>query len=202
MRKREHEIKGKRFELPILRRVDKDDTESIEQAIEDGFDYVEDLLTYELNVPTFTVHIRRGTDSDVRQSVQIALSALKHSRLYADSRIPREMAETVYKERVRHAFATATVFVACHRSTIIGFASLRDSEIELIAVDSSYQRCGIGRQLVDACIEACRANGSEILKVKTQRRNYRARSFYEKMGFSRTKIEKDFHKHENSIDGS
>ena len=185
--------------LPILRRIDKSDKASIARAIEDGFDYVEDLLTYELNVPTFTVHIRRGTDSDVRQSVQIALSALKHSRLYADSRIPREMAETVYKERVHHAFATATVFVACHRSTIIGFASLRDSEIELIAVDSKYQRCGVGRQLIDACIEACHADGSEILKVKTQRRNYRARSFYEKLGFSRTKVERDFHRHESRL---
>ena len=190
------------FELPILRRIDKDDTESIEQAIEDGFHYLADLLTYELKVPTFAIHIRRGRDSDIGESIQIAQQELTHSRLYADTRIPCEVAASVYADRVRHAFATATVFVACHRSAIIGFASLRDSEIELIAVDSSYQRCGIGRQLVDACIEACRANGSEILKVKTQRRNYRARSFYEKMGFSQTKIEKDFHKHEDFIDGA
>ena len=31
--------------LPILRRIDKSDKESIAQAIEDGFDYVEHLLT-------------------------------------------------------------------------------------------------------------------------------------------------------------
>ena len=207
--------------LPILRRIDKSDKESIAQAIEDGFDYVEDLLTYELNLPSFTVHIRRGRDSDIRASIQIALKELRHSRLYADLRIPREMAETVYKERVRHAFETAEVFVACAASTIVGFVALRsrsedtdsakrnadesasaDSEIELIVVDSDYQRCGIGRQLVDACIDACCENGFDTLKVKTQRRNYRARSFYEKLGFSRTKIEKDYHKHEDFIDGA
>ena len=185
--------------LPILRRIDQNDTESIEHAIEDGFDYVDDLLTYELNVPAFAIHIRRGQDSDIGGSIQIAQQELTHSRLYADTRIPPEVAASVYAERVRYAFATATVFVACHRSAIIGFASLRDSEIELIAVDSKYQRCGVGRQLIDACIEACHADGSEILKVKTQRRNYRARSFYEKLGFSRTKVERDFHRHESRL---
>ena len=181
--------------LPILRRIDENDTESIEEAVADGFHYVEDLLTYELNVPTFAIHIRRGQDSDIRASIEIALKELKHSRLYADPKIPQEMAQAVYKDRVRHAFATAEVFVACAEPGIIGFAVLSNSEIELIVVDSRYQRCGVGRKLVDACIEACRANGSETLKVKTQRRNYRARSFYEKFGFSRTKTEKDFHRH-------
>ena len=193
--------------LPILRRIDKANKAAIARAIEDEFDYVEDLLTYELNLPSFTVHIRRGRDSDIRESIQIALKELKHSRLYADPKIPQEMAQAVYKDRVRLMFATATVFVACFHSKsrepgIVGFAALKDSEIELIAVDSNYQRCGVGRKLVDACIESCRVNGSEILKVKTQRRNYRARSFYEKLGFSRTKIEKDFHKHEDTIDGT
>ena len=186
--------------LPILRRIDENDTETLQHAVEDGFDYVGDLLTYELNLPSFASYVRPGEESDIEETTQVALKEFKDSRLYADPKISQEMAQAVYKERVRHAFATATVFVACHRSVIIGFAALKDSEIELIVVDSRYQRCGIGRQLVDACIEACRVNGSEILKVKTQRRNYRARSFYEKLGFSRTKIEKDFHKHENSID--
>lgn len=188
--------------LPILRRIDKNDKESIAQAIGDGFDFIGDLLTYELNLPSFASYVRPGEEFDIEEATQVALKEFKDSRLYADPKIPQQMAQAVYKERVRHAFATGTVFVACHRSVIIGFASLRDSEIELIVVDGRYQRCGVGRQLVDACIEACHANGSEILKVKTQRRNYRARSFYEKLGFSRTKVEKDFHKHENSIDGT
>ena len=187
--------------LPILRRIDKNNKAAIEHAIEDGFNYVDDLLTYELNVPTFAIHIRRGQDSDIRESIQIAQQELTHSRLYADPHIPRQVARKVYAERVRHAFAATTVFVACHRSAIVGFAALRDSEIELIAVDSKYQRCGVGRQLIDTCIEACHADGSEILKVKTQRRNYRARSFYEKLGFSITKIEKDFHRHEDTFNG-
>ena len=189
--------------LPILRRIDKNDKESIAQAIEDGFDFIGDLLTYELNVPTFSIDIRRGRDSDIQKSIQIAQKELTHSRLYADTRIPCKVAAAVYADRVRHAFKTSTVFVAVlharsrfrYPSSIVGFVSLRDSEIQLIAVDRRYQRCGVGRQLLDACIEACRANGSETLKVKTQRRNYRARSFYEKLGFARTKVERDFHWH-------
>lgn len=127
---------------------------------------------------------------------------MKHSRLYVDLRVPREVAASVYGDRVRHAFGTATVLVACthsrsrfrYPSMIVGFVVLRDLEIELIAVDAKHQRCGVGIQLVDACIEACSLDGNHVLKVKTQGRNYRARSFYEKLGFSQTKIEKDFHK--------
>ena len=85
---------------------------------------------------------------------------------------------------------------------VVGFVVLRDLEIELIAVDAKHRRCGVGRQLVDACIEACSLDGNDVLKVKTQGRNYRARSFYEKLGFSQTKMEKDFHKYEDTIDGT
>ena len=67
--------------LPILRRIDKNDKESIAQAIEDGFDFIGDLLTYELNVPTFSIDIRRGRDSDIQKSIQIAQKELTHSRL-------------------------------------------------------------------------------------------------------------------------
>ena len=192
--------------LPILRRIDKNDTESIEEAVADGFYYVEDLLTYELSVPGFLIDVRPARASDIPKLILIAQAELKHSRLYADLRVPREVAASVYADRVRHAFETATVFVACRHSRsrfgfpsiIVGFAVLRDLEIELIAVDAKYQRCGVGKQLVEAC--ALGRNG--VLKVKTQGRNYRARSFYEKLGFSQTKIEKDFHKYEDTIDGT
>ena len=188
--------------LPILRRIDKNDTESIEEAVTDGFYYVEDLLTYELNVPSFVINVRPARASDIPKLILIAQKELKHSRLYVDLRLPHEVAASVYVDRVRHAFETATVFVACTHSRsrfrfpsiIVGFAVLRDLEIELIAVDAKYQRCGVGRQLVDACIEACDLDGNDVLRVKTQGRNYRARSFYEKLGFSQTKVEKDFHR--------
>ena len=37
--------------LPILRRLDKDDAESIQYAIEDGFDFVGTLHSYKLDIP-------------------------------------------------------------------------------------------------------------------------------------------------------
>ena len=188
--------------LPILRRIDKNDTESIEEAVADGFYYVEDLLTYELNVPGFVINIRPARASDIPKLILIAQQELEHSRLYVDLRVPREVAASVYADRVRHAFESATVFVACthsrsrfrYPSMVVGFVVLRDLEIELIAVDTKYRCCGVGRRLVDACIEASSLDSNDVLRVKTQGRNYRARSFYEKLGFSQTKVEKDFHR--------
>ncbi len=53
----------------------------------------------------------------------------------------------VYRDRVQLAFSVATVFVAVHIGSegIVGFCTLLDKEIELIAVSTKYQRKRIKR---------------------------------------------------------
>jgi len=55
---------------------------------------------------------------------------------------------------------------------VAGFATVAApnphvAEIHLIAVRQLYHRCGFGRVLIGACEDYCRAEGVEILLVKT-----------------------------------
>ena len=193
------------FELPILRRIDRKDLNAINAAVEDGFDFIGTLHSYELKIPELRsdIHIRRGGNEHLNGAVRVGLSELRYSRFYTDPKIPFEVAQKVYEERIRHAFDTSTVFVAIHDPEgVIGFCSLPEDEIELIAVASNYQGQGVGRRLVQSCVDECERHGFPTLRIKTQGSNRRARNFYERLGFRRTHIQKDFHKHENFIDGT
>ena len=183
-----------------LRRLDYKDTNSIDKAIADGFDFIGTLHSYELDIPKFSddIQIRRGRDEHLNGIIQIGQSELRHSRLYTDPKIPFKVAQEIYEKRIRRAFQVSTVFVALHHMyNVIGFCSLHNNKIEIIAVSNIYQGQGVGRKLVETCIYECRDKGFKKLKIATQGSNRPARNFYEKLGFKRIKIEKDFHKHEN-----
>ena len=188
------------FELPILRRIDSGNKEALDEAIEDGFEFIETQHTYSLEIPQrhFPVEIRDARDKDYDEVLEIALTELRHSRLYADRKIPFEVAQSVYRDRVKLAFKVATIFVAVHIGSegIVGFCTLLDGEIELIAVKAKHQGKGIGHKLVDYCVDVCASRGDKRLTVKTQGKNRPARNFYEKYGFGLTQIKKDFHKYD------
>ena len=196
--------------LPILRRVDENNVEAIEQATEDGFDCVGTLHSYEMNIAKYRSNpIHVGCAPKQRHiidgAVHVGLSELRHSRLYADPRIPSEVAQKIYEERIRRAFDTCRVFTATRSNKgqvqVVGFSALRENEIELIAVLRECQGRQVGRRLVDACIDACVESGYRTITVKTQGSNRHARVFYEKLGFEGTKIEKDFHRYEDTPNG-
>ena len=193
------------FQLPILRRIDKDDSESIDHATADGFDFIGTLHTYSLDIPIyhFPVEIREARKNDFDEVLAIGLSELRHSRLYMDPKIPFEVAQSVYRDRIKLAFHVSTILVAGHigGEGIVGFCTLLDKEIELIAVKSERQGIGIGRKLIDACIDVSASRGDKTLVVKTQGSNRQARNFYEKCGFNRTQVQKDFHRYEDTADG-
>ena len=194
------------FELPILKRIDHKDFDAINAAVQDGFNFIGTLHCYELNIPKIhsDIQLRLAQGEHLNGAVQVGLAELRHSRLYTDPKIPFETAQKVYEERIRRAFQTATVFVAVHETDgVVGFCSLLEDEIELIAVTSFYQGQGVGRRLVESCVDECRRRGFQQLKIKTQGSNRRARNFYEKLGFSRTHIQKDFHRHKSkALDAS
>ena len=190
--------------LPILRRIDKNNEEAINEAIADGFDFIGSQMSYALDIPQkhFPVEIREVRTEDYKAVLEIALTELRHSRLYADTKIPFEVAQQVYRDRVKLAFRVATIAVAVHIGSegIVGFCTLLDREIELIAVKRDHQGKGIGRKLVDWCVDVCASRGESRLIVKTQGKNRQARNFYERYGFNLIQIKKDFHKHEHLID--
>ena len=81
--------------------------------------------------------------------------------------------------------AEGNVFVSERNGAIVGFAALlprEDGQVELDAlfVDPTTRRCGIGRSLVEHCIQIVRAQGSGALCVVG---NPHAYDFYTACGF-------------------
>jgi ribosomal protein S18 acetylase RimI-like enzyme len=84
--------------------------------------------------------------------------------------------------------AAGAVFVSERNGVIVGFAALLprpDGDVELdgLFVDPGVRRCGVGRSLVDHCVQIVRAQGSTALCVIG---NPHAYDFYRACGFNVT----------------
>jgi N-acetylglutamate synthase-like GNAT family acetyltransferase len=82
--------------------------------------------------------------------------------------------------------AAGAVFVSERNGVIVGFAALLlradgDAELDALFVDPSMRRCGIGRSLVEYCVQVARTQGSAALCVVG---NPHAYDFYSACGFS------------------
>jgi N-acetylglutamate synthase-like GNAT family acetyltransferase len=82
--------------------------------------------------------------------------------------------------------AAGAVFVSERNGEIVGFAALLprpdgDVELDALFVDPDIRRCGVGRSLVDHCVQIARAQGSAALCVIG---NPHASDFYTACGFT------------------
>ena len=82
--------------------------------------------------------------------------------------------------------AAGAVFVSERNGAIVGFAALLpgpdgDIELDALFVDPDVRRCGVGRSLVDHCVQIIRAQGSTALCVIG---NPHASDFYIACGFT------------------
>jgi len=90
--------------------------------------------------------------------------------------------------------APSDVLVAETGRVIAGYAALGQSsplashshvlQIRGLAVHPASQRCGVGRQLVEACIEQARSRGARKLSLRVLGGNVAARRLYESCGFT------------------
>jgi N-acetylglutamate synthase-like GNAT family acetyltransferase len=81
--------------------------------------------------------------------------------------------------------AAGAVFVSERNGAIVGFAALLprpdgDVELDALFVDADIRRCGVGRSLVDHCVQITRTQGSAALCVIG---NPHAYDFYGACGF-------------------
>lgn len=95
-----------------------------------------------------------------------------------------------YVEKVRHL----PLWAAFHGDTPVGFVALRPqtpyaSEVCVMGVRREYHRQGLGRALMETCVQRTRAEGRRYLTVKTldaskEDAGYAGtRAFYGQMGF-------------------
>ena len=176
---------------PKLYRIPKTDVEAAMKAAELGYRFICQRFTYSLNVPDWD--IKRADSMDKSRVVDIALAELRHSRLYLDPAIPFEVAQSEYKKRTSELFDKGMTFIAVQHDKIVGYAIVIQNEIVSIAVDSAYQRRGIGTALVQECLMFCKNQSCSNLIIRTQDQNDKATAFYEKLGFRLIAVEADYH---------
>ena len=90
--------------------------------------------------------------------------------------------------------APSDVLVAEAGGAMAGYAALGQSVslvshshvlgIRGLAVHPAHQRCGVGRRLVEACLEQARSRGARKLSLRVLGGNVAARRLYESCGFT------------------
>jgi ribosomal protein S18 acetylase RimI-like enzyme len=92
------------------------------------------------------------------------------------------------KERERLSKYVPLTFVAIHSRKIVGYAQQkRDGGIIFISTRRGFNRLGIGRKLMGKLSARLIKMGIGTLEI-TSNGTFRARKFYEKIGFSRAEI--------------
>jgi ribosomal-protein-alanine N-acetyltransferase len=90
-----------------------------------------------------------------------------------------------YREALSNEYV-GLVYEKC--GLVVGFIvakfALEEVEILNLAVAPEWQRCGVGSQLVEACKELAKSKGVREIWLDVRKSNLKARSFYEKHGFS------------------
>ncbi len=132
--------------------------------------------------------------------INLSLISGKYSRFNKDSRINEKKFQKLYKTWIIRSVKREIceiVFVKKINEKIIGFVTLAISNqigvIGLISVDSDFQKMGIGKFLINACLIFLQDRGIEKIEVATQMENSNAVMFYEKCGFKIKEITNIYH---------
>lgn len=120
---------------------------------------------------------------------ELALLSGQYSRFRTDPKIEYQKFIEMYQIWVRSSMngkMADKILTYMVDNNIAGFATLKffdeTGRIGLIAVDPSFQGRGIGKALIDHCIELLIGKGINKLEVSTQLENEQACRFYEKYG--------------------
>ena len=180
---------------------------SLEQA---GFRRVEQYLQYcypLLNTPPRYDgnHINRMSDEDLHAVERLAERSFSCSRFHMDDFIPTAIANETRRIWARDACLERSnvVFVARAGVTITGFLVCRQRAdggrtagcLDLMAVDPSMRRQGIGVALTCVFLSHCRENGYHQAVVGTQSHNLASNALYRKTGFRVSKTYVTYHRH-------
>jgi ribosomal-protein-alanine N-acetyltransferase len=115
------------------------------------------------------------------QSIALMSRELIETGLAGWSWAPKRVARAIQAK-------DTTVLVAAVRHHLTGFAIMNfgdeQAHLSLLAVTPSYQRCGIGRQLMTWLEESALIAGITTFNLELRATNYAARDFYRALGFS------------------
>ena len=88
-------------------------------------------------------------------------------------------AESALVVFTRNIFNNCESWIAEHEAEPVAFVALDGNTLDRLYVHPDFQRLGIGKQLLQFCLE----QRPEGLRLFTHQKNVRARQFYENFGF-------------------
>ena len=174
-----------------------------------GFRVVDVNITFAMNAPAEArrplVDVGECTPRSADAVLDIAGSCFRFTRFHLDPRVDDAVAHRIKREWVRNYVLKKRgdrLFVASVEGKPAGFlaamvnehAGSRRAIIDLVGVDTSLHRRGIGESLVNAFVEHYRGSCGSMV-VGTQVANVPSVRLYEKLGFSLIGSEYVFHKH-------
>lgn len=142
-----------------------------------------------------------GNDACSRRQLRsLAWQAAEFSRFRIDPALPAGSWRRMYSAWLRNSLSgqlADTVLVEHADDRIIGMITVshraKRGQIGLFAVDHRWRGRGIGRRLLDAAIQRCRAEGCDELVVVTQGDNIAACRSYERAGYRLIEEQDIFH---------
>jgi len=181
--------------LPLVVRIDAEDTRSAEQLKLDGWREIEVLEAWtgvvwaDNEIPRLG---RRATVDDIQPCVDLAKRAFIHDRLHRDMELPAGVADAAKEEWVRKAFQTTEwqVWVADWMGIIGAFLIIKQwrnedknfgALIDLIAVAPEFAGQRIGTRLIRTALNYVN-EGYMFLRAGTQSCNREAQRLYSSLG--------------------
>jgi ribosomal protein S18 acetylase RimI-like enzyme len=186
----------RREEVFVYTRVPVQAVPVCETLAAHGFRLVDTTLTFEKTVgdtppsaPACTVRAARKADAGA--VVALAGSSFSASRFHADPRFPDRLAVRIKARWAESYFAGRRgeqMGVACLGGRLVGFVLILHlpgglQVIDLIAVEASARRRGVGQALVGYAEAEAAARGARLLRVGTQAGNVPSARLYEGCGF-------------------
>lgn len=107
------------------------------------------------------------------------------SKLLIEARLPWSWKPNRVAKHIRHP--ESVVLTARAESELVGFAIMQFSDesahLNLLAVEPSYERFGIGRRLVEWLEKTAATAGTFIISLEVRAANVGARRFYRRLDY-------------------
>lgn len=179
--------------------VNADDPERIQEAEDHGWRYMDTRveLVHQPSEANFSFAATRSyRDDDLQALVEIARSAHRITRFYADPHLPDSRCDDLYEAWIRNSCAgwAQGVFIGGGSGRPLGYVTVHEGDptsLGLIAVAEDARSKGVGRALVARALDW---SEDVPMKVVTQGRNVEAQRLFQRCGFRTTKTELWFHR--------
>lgn len=138
--------------------------------------------------------IREAKIEDAKAIVELSLQMGSHALSENET---RTMIAKFYNQK------NEVIFVAEKESQILGYVSIYcnfeiltgpQARIDVIVVDENTRGLGIGRKLMAQAEEWAKEQGSQTMKLASNAKRTDSHTFYEKIGYEKTKEQFQFKK--------